>query len=142
MDLTIEDVSSMTGFTRNTLKSIENGQNTDTSHLIEIAKAIGVHPKDFFDIQFEIKPRYNLSPQRLSRNQLTTKITKLVEETDFFDAPKLVGDLLEYLEEEKGIKANSIHASVVLKRLVEKEVLEFKKEGRQNKYYKKSVVTD
>lgn len=136
MDFTIEDVSAMTGFTRNTLKSIENGQNTDTSHLIEIAKAIGVHPKDFFDLPFEIKPRYSLSPQRLSRNQLTSKITKLVEEGDFFSTPKLVGDVLQFLEEEMGTKANSIHASVVLKRLVEKGMLGFKKEGRQNMYYK------
>ena len=53
----IEDIASMTGFARNTITAIENGSNTDIIHLIEIAKAIGVHPMELLNISLEIRPR-------------------------------------------------------------------------------------
>lgn len=134
--LNIEDVATLSGFTRNTIKAVEAGNNTDTSHLIEIAKAIGVHPRELFDIPFDLKPRFKLSPKRLARNQLTSKISQLIED-GFFASPRLVNDVLLHLEEEQDTKALSIHASVVLKRMVEKGELKFEKQGRQNLYYKK-----
>lgn len=133
-ELSIEDVSSLTGFARNTLNAIENGSNTDTTHLIEIAKAIGVHPMELFNVEIEIKSRYKLSPQRLARNLLTLRINKLGSETNFFDTPKFVSEVIQHLFEEFKIKADSIHTSVVLKRMVADGKLKFTKVGRQNQY--------
>ena len=136
-EFSIEDVASMTGFARNTITAIENGSDTDTRHLLEIAKAIGVHPMELFHVSIEIKPRYKLSPKRLARNLLTLRINKLVSETQFFDKPRFVSDVMKHLADEFQIKANSTHASVVLKRLVEGGKLKYTKAGRQNSYSKK-----
>lgn len=133
-ELTIEDVASMTGFDRKTIKSVEAGNNADTSHLIEIAKAIGVHPKELFDVPMEIKPRYKLSPRRLANNKLTNQVTKLALESNFFDKPKFVKDVLAYLFEEFNLKAESVHVSVILKRISDGGQLKFTKVGRSNYY--------
>lgn len=134
--LTIEDVASMTGFDRKTIKAIESGNNADTSHLIEIGKAIGVHPKELFDVPMDLKPRFKLPPKRLEKNNLTTIITQLVLESNFFDKPKFVKDVLLHLYEELNINAESVHVSVVLKRLSDANLLKFVKHGRFNSYSK------
>ena len=72
----------------------------------------------------------------LARNQLTLRINKLLFESQFFDKPKFVSDVMKYLQEEHGVKANSTHASVVLKRLVKEGKLKYTKVGRQNYYSK------
>lgn len=126
----------MTGFARNTITAVEVGANADSSHLIEIAKAIGVHPMEIFNVPFEIKPRYKLSPKRLAKNLLTLRISKLVSETQFFDKPKFVGDVINHLADEFEIQATSTHASVVLKRLAKEGKLKYTKVGRQNNYSK------
>ncbi len=136
-EFSIEDIAFMTGFTRKTIVAIENGSNTDISHIIEIAKAIGVHPAEIFNLEFEIKPRFKLSPQRLNSTLLTKRIRKLAIETDFFISPKQVSDVLTYLLEEYKIKAQSTNTSVVLKRLVTEGKLSFQKSGRNNVYTKR-----
>lgn len=137
MELTVEDISDLTGFARNTIISFERGANTDTSHLIEIAKAIGFHPRELLNIPFDIKPRYKLSPKRLARNRLTLKINKLYFETKFFDEPRFVRDVIKHLSEYSGIKATSAHTSSVLKRMSHEGKLKYAKVGRQNRYSKK-----
>lgn len=136
-DFTIEDISDMTGFTRKTIVSIENGGNSDLSHIIEIAKAIGVHPKEIFNIPFDIKPRYKLSPQRLNSNLLTKRLNKISTATDFFNTPRLVSEVINYFLEEFNLKVESTKVSVVLKRLTSEGKLTYNKLGRKNVYYKR-----
>lgn len=136
-EFSIEDIASITGFVRKTITSIENGSNTDTSHIIEIAKAIGIHPMEIFNIPFELKPRFKLSPKRLNSNLLTLRLNKLYSETDFFKTPKFVNDVIVYLSEEFNIKSSSTKVSVVLKRLVADGKLQYSKNGRRNIYLKK-----
>lgn len=135
-ELSIEDIASMTGFDRKTIQSVEDGNNAYTSHLIEIAKALGVHPKEIFDVPMDIKPRYKLPPKRLANNKLTSRIIKLVSETDFFDTPRFVRDVILQLKEEYNIGADIKNTALVLKRLSENGVLRYVKEGRQNRYSK------
>lgn len=137
-NLSIEDVASMTGFTRHLLRAVENGKNTDTSHLIEISKAIGVHPMEFFNIDFEIKPRYKLPHTRESKELLTFKLTE-VSQTDFFNTPKFVADVLIYLNARYKINPDSTTTSVILKRLVNEGKLNFEKVGRKNAYIKRDT---
>ena len=131
------DIASMTGFAYQTINSIENGANTDCSHLIEIAKAIGVHPMEIFNVKFEIKPRFKLPPKRIESNLLTLRLNKLRIETDFFKTPKFVNEVCQYLLEEFKIKTTSTKVSVVLKRLVIEGKLQYSKKGRKNVYKSK-----
>ena len=136
-EFSIEDIASMTGFARQTITSVENGGNTDSSHLIEIAKAIGVHPKELFNFDLELKPRYKLSPNRINSNLLTLRLNKLCSGTDFFKNPKFVSEVCSYLLGEFKIKSDSTKVSVVLKRLVNDGKLIYSKNGRKNIYVKK-----
>ena len=136
-DFSVEDIAYMTGFTRKTINAILNGSNTDLSHIIEVAKAIGVQPMEIFNIEFDLKPRFKLSPQRLNRNLLTKRLKRIAEETDFFITPKLVKDVRIYLADEFSVTTDSTNVSVVLKRLVNDGKLIFKKSGRKNSYFKK-----
>lgn len=133
----LDDVADMTGFTQSLLSAIENGAETGISHLIEIAKAIGVHPKDLLDIQIDIKPRFTLSPKRKERNRLTYSITKLCDETDFFETARFTRDVVEHLRIESKIKANAVSVAVILKRLTDSGILKFNTIGRQKQYFKK-----
>lgn len=132
--LSIEDVSVLTGFTRNTIKRVEEGFNTDTSHLIEIAKAIGVHPMELFNVPFDIKPRFKLSPQRVDKVFVTRIITTLLDKGTFFATGKFVKDVVGYLLDEENVKVNSVHVSTVLQRLVNTGRLRTKTVGRNSQY--------
>lgn len=135
--LSIEDVAEMTGFTRGLINAVEDGKNTDTSHLVEIAKAIGVHPMEIFNVPFDIKPRFKLSPKRQQRDFLTQKIRYLFSNTDFFNSQRFVADVMQKLTEDFEINPNSTIVSVVLKRLVNENKLSAQKSGRRNSYFKK-----
>lgn len=136
-EFNIEDIAALTGFARQTIKSIENGGNTDISHIIEIAKALEVHPKELFNFSIDLKPRYKLSPNRINSNLLTLRINKLCQESDFFKTPKLVSEVCAYLFSEFKIKKDSTKVSVVLKRLVKEGKLQYSKSGRKNSYLKR-----
>lgn len=133
-NLSIEDVSVMTGFTRNTIKRVEDGFNTDTSHLIEIAKAIGVHPMELLNVSFDIKPRFKLSPQRVDKVFVTRIVASLLE-AGFFAPGKFVKDVVEFISEEKNVKVGSVQVSTPLQRLVEAGKLRIKKVGRNSQYF-------
>lgn len=135
--LSLGDVADMTGFTQSSLSGIENGSETGISHLVEIAKAIGIHPKELFDFPIEIKPRFSLSPKRKERNKLTFNITSLCEETDFFNKPRFVREVVDQLRSDSKAKINPISVAVVLKRLHESGKLKYNLVGRQRQYYKK-----
>jgi transcriptional regulator with XRE-family HTH domain len=131
-----DDIAFMTGFAKTTISSIEDGSNTDTSHLIEIAKAIGVHPMELFNVPFEIKPRHKLPSNKVNRVFLTSRIKTLVK-SDFFKTPKLVKDVVEFLSEEVNLKIDSTKVSVILKRQFDEGKLKYIKQGRKNLYSKK-----
>lgn len=132
-EFNIEDISAMTGFSRSTITAVENGAETNTSHLIEIAKAIGIHPKQLFDLEFEIKPRYKQSQKRKDQKRLTAKIRTLII-SGYFREGVVVNDLRTYLSENKRIKVSAGQLSVVLLRLVKEGYLKSVKSGRKNLY--------
>lgn len=138
-NLSIGDIAQMTGFAHSTISSIENGGESDTSHLVEIAKAIGEHPMEMFNVSIDLKPRFKLDPNRQDRNLFTSRIRKIYEETDFFDTPKFVSEVVEYLKETYSIKAESSRTSIstVLKRLCKDNMLKYSKVGRRNLYVRK-----
>lgn len=132
----VEDIAEMTGFSANTVRAIENGRECNISYLIEIAFAIGIHPKDIFDVELTIKPRYKLSARRKEKTRLTSRINELLH-SNFFGTPRFVKDVLFVLANEYKAKTTASSVSVVLLRLVDQGYLLKKRQGRQNIYFTK-----
>ena len=130
----LDDISDMTGFGKTLLSSIENGAETGTSHLIEIAKAIGVHPKEIFNVPFKLQSRYELRPQRGQRKMLAFRIARMFDETDFFNSGKYVRDVVGYFKEQYKTKVSSTSVAGALRRFALAGKIKTTKKGRQNIY--------
>ena len=133
----IADIADMTGFSYQTISNIEKGVEATVSYIIEIAKAINVHPKELFDIKFEKQPRFKLSPQRKEKNRFKQSIDDLLENSDFFNTPQFVRDVLKELNFKASSKAESVIVSTALTRMVTDGRLKFNLVGRQKQYYKR-----
>jgi transcriptional regulator with XRE-family HTH domain len=132
----LDDVAAMTGFTVATLGEIERGEvNTDISHIAAIGQALGVHPMHLINVELQLKPRFELPPNRENRLNTTSRVKELVN-TDYFDKPRTVKDILFFIKQEKKVELGSSPVSGVLKSLVEEKLLKFKKSGRTHLYYK------
>ncbi|MGF7232615.1 MAG: helix-turn-helix domain-containing protein [Arachidicoccus sp.] len=139
LSLEIEDVAGKTGFHRNVIISIENGSNTDISHIAAIAFALDLHPKVLFDVDVEIKSRFKLSVTRREKSRLTSRITDLYS-NGFFNLAKTSKDVHIALKESHSNSSSfdTKSISVILKRLCDNGKLEFsKKDGTRYNYYKK-----
>lgn len=132
----LEDISAMTGFSVNTLSSIENGGDTYISYCMAICKALGVAPAELFSIDLELQPRFELPPDRRNRALTTLRVGQLFE-SGFFATPKLVVSVLEEFALTYGIQPESSEVSTALKKLTNDGKLEFTKEGRRNLYVRK-----
>lgn len=134
----IDDIADMTGFGKTLLSGIENGAETGISHIIEIAKAIGVHPMEIFNLSFVIKPRFKKNPQRQRRNLITYTIIKVSDDTDFFSSPRFIREIVAYLKDRYKTKVNPISVAAAMRRLSTEGKFRIQKAGRQNQYIKKS----
>ncbi len=132
----LEDISAMTGFSVNTISSIENGGDTYLSYCLAICQAIGVEPAELFKIKLDLKPRFELPPDRRSRALTTLRVNQLFE-SGFFETPKLVVSVLEEFESTYGIQPESSEVSTALKKLANEGRLQYTKAGRRNLYVKK-----
>jgi len=132
--LSQDEVAFMSGFAKSTIANIEKGSNTDISHIIEIAKAIGIQPREIFDIEFQLSPRYKLSPDKANKLRLTEKISNLITDNVFFKTPKFVKDVILELKNDTDIKIDSTHVSVTLIRFSSEGKLKYGKVGRNNFY--------
>lgn len=131
----LDDIAHMTSISQGRLSSIENGANTTIAVLMEIAKAIGVQPMRFFDHLFVLKPRYKLPANRQERKRLTERVIKL-SNTDFFDEPRFVREVVAFLNDEYSIEVESFAVSNVLSKIVAGGRLRFELVGRQKRYKK------
>ncbi len=131
--LEIEDISEMTGFTPNNIRAIEQGKESRVSTLAEIAFAIGVQPSEIMNVIFKIKPRFKLSSKRKEKTKLTQRINHMVN-TNYFDEPKYVKNVLDSLVDDFRIETTSSSISAILLRRVNEGKLRIKKIGRQNQY--------
>ncbi len=123
----------MTGLSINTLSSIENGGNTYVSHCIAICQSLELKPSELFDIQIELKPRYELPPARRNRALTTLRVNKLLE-SGFFNTPRFVESVVEELAANYGVQVDSSEISTALKKLNDDGKLTFSKSGRRNLY--------
>ncbi len=132
----LEDISAMTGFSVNTISSIENGGDTYLSYFIAICQTLGLAPEELFKIELELKPRFELPPDRRSRALTTLRVNQLFN-SGFFETPKLVVSVLEEFALSYGVQPESSEVSTALKKLANDGRLQYTKSGRQNLYVKK-----
>lgn len=133
----LEDVSAMTGLTVNTISSIENGGDTYVSNCLAICQAIKLDPKDLFDLDLPLEPRFALPPDRKERLLTTRRVTELVE-SGFFASPRLVVSVLKEFSVNYGVEPPSSEVSTALKKLAKDGRLEYTKLGRKNVYREKT----
>lgn len=132
----LEDISAMTGFSVNTLSSIENGGDTYVSYCLAVCQALRLEPSKLFEIDIELKPRFELPPDRHRRALTTLRVNELYD-SGFFETPRLVVSVLEEFELNYGIQPESSEVSTALKKLAIDGRLEYTKAGRRNLYVKK-----
>lgn len=133
--LEIKDVSYLTGFTDLTIKNIENGEETTISYFVEICKAMAIHPRDVFDLEISMQPRYILSPNRVEKTRLTSRIMHYIDK-GYFIEERSAKDVLDQLFQDYKINTTTSAISVILKRLAEDGFLILKKRKARN-FYKK-----
>lgn len=131
-ELEIEDISEMTGFTYNTIRSLEDGNELTLSYFVEICKAIKSHPKDILDLKIDPQTRYELSPSRKEKSRLTARV-KLYLADNYFLKDRTAHDILQELEEDYQIKSSTAAISVILNRMVEMGILKASK--KKNIHY-------
>ena len=132
----LDDIAAMTGFTINTISAIENGGDTTVSYIIAICRAIKTHPSQILNIELELTPLFDLPPGRKERAKTTYRVKELVEETDFFEEPRLVESVVEDFMAKYNVKPHPSEISTALKKFADEGKLTYTKQGRRNLYRK------
>jgi transcriptional regulator with XRE-family HTH domain len=133
--LSLNDVVSMTLFSKSTIIKIEKGQITNIHYYIAVGQALRISILND-SIKIVLKPLYELSEDRKKRQFLTIKVKKLFME-NFFATPKSTTDVIDKIIElnnYKKTKELSTNISRVLLNLVEDNLLAKDKKGKNNLY--------
>jgi transcriptional regulator with XRE-family HTH domain len=135
MGYSLGDMEEMTQFPKSTILNIEKGISTNIHYYLAYGQAVELSILPF---EIELKPMFELSPERKSRLFLTVKIRELLKGKGFFDVKRSVTDVLVELKTEFKIepaKELSTNISRLLLNLVEDGVLVLaEKKGRNNLY--------
>ena len=135
-NLEIEDVSEMTGFAYNTITNIENGAETYFSYFIEVCFALGIHPKELMDIKLTVNPRFELSPSRMEKSRLTSRIKTYIQ-NGYFKTPRKTNEVVKKLKEDYKIDVESKNVSAIIGRFAKNNILRITKMGKRNLYSNK-----
>lgn len=131
--LEILDLAVMTGFSYNTISDIENGSETSISYFIAICFALGIHPKEMMDVDFDVKSINSLTPDRLEKSRLTKRIKDLIQ-SGYFKEPRSTSDVTKNLIEIHKLLFVSKNVSVILNRFAKTNILNVTKKGNRNFY--------
>lgn len=131
--LEILDLAIMTGFSYNTISDIENGSETSVSYFIEVCFALGIHPKEMMDIEFDVKSKNSLTPDRLEKSRLTQRIKALIQ-SGYFKDPRSTSEVTKNLKEIHELNFESKNVSVILTRFATTNILNVTKKGNRNLY--------
>lgn len=130
------DVADMTGLTINTIMFLEKGRGTTLNNFLLICRALQIQPRDVFEQDIDLSPLFGLSPESQKRVEKNQKLDYLVYESDFFETPRRVSDVIKELEADK---ADSNKYSVYLTGYCKEGELDYIKEGNYKKYSKPKV---
>lgn len=128
------DVADMTGLTINTILFLEKGRGTTLNNFLLICRALQIQPRDLFESDIELTPLFALPPESQKRVEKNQKLDHLVYDSDFFETPRRVSDVIKELNADK---ADSNKYSVYLTGYCKEGELDYIKEGNYKKYLKK-----
>ena len=134
LNIEIADISDQTGLHYNTVANMEDGNDVLLSSFIEVCFALEIHPKNIFNIDLDVAPKYTLSPSRREKSRLTSRIKDLLNK-EFFQSWRGARDVVQKLNKDFQLEVDSKNVSSILRRLVREQKLKLKKKGRKN-YYK------
>lgn len=123
----------MTGLTVNTISALEKGKGSSLNNFLLICRALKTQPKEIFYNDIDLTPLYTLPPSTKRRIDITQKLDELVNNSDFFDTPKRVSEVIEKLDSDK---RESNKFSVYLTGYCKEGELEYIKEGNFKRYVK------
>lgn len=132
-ELEIEDLVVMTGFAYNTISNMENGSETYLSYFIEICFALGIHPREIFDIELDLKSRFPLPASRLEKSRLTNRISAFIED-GYFIVERSASEVTKKLSLDHKLVFESKNVSVILVRFTKSNILKVTKNGNKNLY--------
>ena len=133
LNLDIEDIVEMTGFTYKKIYDFENGEETSLSYFIELIISVNMHPKDFLDIPLRLEPRFKRSESRKEKSRLTSRIEGYIAD-GYFKEPRRTIDIVHKLKEDFSVSIMSKNLSVILVRFTKNNILQIKKDGSKNLY--------
>lgn len=134
-NLEIADISDQTGLHYNTVRKMEGGHDVLLSTFIEVCFSLKLHPKNVFEVDLDIKPKFTLSPSRKEKSRLTSRIKDLLLK-GFFNTWRGTKDVVQELNKGYDLQADSKNISSIMKRFVLEQHLTLRKEGRKNLYRK------
>lgn len=128
------DIANMTGLTVNTISALEKGKGSTLNSFLLICRALKIQPKEIFAQNIDLTPLYTLPPSTKRRLEITKKLDRLVNDSDFFRTPKRVSEVIEELNSDKN---ESNKFSVYLSGYCKEGELEYIKEGNIKRYVKR-----
>jgi len=129
-----KDISNMTGLTVNMISNFENGKGATLNNFLLICRALGIQPREILDGDIALTPPYNLPPESRRRIEVTRKLDKLVTESDFFETPRRVAEVIKEVGHDK---SESNKFSVYLSGYCKEGHLDYIKAGKIKKYVKR-----
>ena len=138
----IDDIAQMTDFSKSTIINLEKGTSPNIHYYIAFGQAVNVSILNS-EISIDLKPRYELSPDRRNRSLLTLRIKDLLEKEYFFSNKKTVADIIERLTELYDLKYSkevSSRVSRVLLNLTSDGLIRVEGKKGRNNLYIQSVI--
>lgn len=138
----LDDLAQMTDFSKSTIINLEKGISSNIHYYIAFGQAVNVSILNP-EISIDLKPRYELSPDRRNKSLLTLRIKDLLEKEYFFSNKKTVADIIERLTELYDLKYSkevSSGVSRVLLNLTNDGLIKVAGKKGRNNLYIQSVI--
>ncbi|QQM25357.1 RodZ family helix-turn-helix domain-containing protein [Elizabethkingia sp. M8] len=140
LDFSISDIAYMTTIPDNTILTIEKGITTNIDYYVEYAKAVQYPMETLTDFNIELIPINILPFERKEKVNLTSKIRKLIIQSDFLKSGKTVIEIKDELIDKQLVdndKTTSTEIAGVMRNFVNDGFVKIeKKYGRKNVYIK------
>ncbi|MBX2956189.1 MAG: helix-turn-helix transcriptional regulator [Cyclobacteriaceae bacterium] len=120
-----EQLAAMSNIDVNQISRIENGRHAASLHTIKaLAVALGKYPDELLRFDFDVKLNtdFNIRNTKSKRPQTTTSVAKL-SETDFFNSPKSVAQIISQCKKLYQVSLKSSAVSGILRKLVNQRKL-------------------
>lgn len=134
----IPQIQALSDLDYSTIKNFEDGSDSQLSTFVEYCFALGIHPKEMWDIQImkitpKIPPSNDVDTKKF---RYTAGVRQLIED-GFFASWRSTKEVQNFLEEKYNVTLKSNNIASVLGSLVKGELLNVEKSGNRYLYMKR-----